>query len=174
LCLSPQRIQGARLSTQPLGGTSHFARALFPPRVTGSMADDGPMDSRAAILVIEDSPVVQHLLRATLTPMGVGLLFAPDGETGLDLARTHLPESIILDIGLPGIDGWEVLRRLRSDSLTTGTQVLVLTAHAQESMKQAATSLGADGFMTKPFRPDDLRLAVGGLLERASTAFVAG
>jgi DNA-binding response OmpR family regulator len=130
------------------------------------------MDSRATVLIIEDSPVVQHLLRATLTPLGVGLLFASDGETGLDLARAHLPEMIILDIGLPGIDGWEVLGRLRSEPPTAPMGVLVLTAHAQESMRQAAVDLGADGFMTKPFRPDELRRAVDGLLERESAASV--
>jgi DNA-binding response OmpR family regulator len=126
------------------------------------------MDAAATVLVIEDSPVVQHLLRATLTPMGVGLLFAGDGETGLDIARVHQPDVITLDIGLPGINGWRVLAEVRSDPATAGIGVIVLTAHAQKSMEIAAVEGGADGFMTKPFRPDDLRVEVAGLLDRCA------
>ena len=132
------------------------------------------MDAVTTVLVIEDSPVVQHLLRATLTPMGVNLLFADDGEAGLELARTHQPEVITLDIGLPGIDGWQVLAGLRSDVATAHIGVIVLTAHAQKSVEQAAADRGADGFITKPFRPADLRSAVAGLLSRESADLAAG
>lgn len=120
------------------------------------------------ILVIEDSPVVQHLLRVTLTVLGVELLFAEDGETGLEMARTHMPDVVTLDIGLPGIDGWEVLCGLRSDSATSHIGVIVLTAHAQKSMQEVAESRGADGFLTKPFQPFELRQQVEELLEQAS------
>ena len=131
------------------------------------------MDAQATVLVIEDSPVVQHLLRATLTPLGHTLLFAEDGEAGLGLAQVHLPDLITLDIGLPGMDGWEVLTRLRGDAATSEIAVIVLTAHVQESMRQEAEDNGADSFVTKPFRPADLRLIVAGLLEPAPTALVA-
>ena len=132
------------------------------------------MEAQTTVLVIEDSPVVQHLLRATLTPMGVELLFAGDGETGLELARVHLPQVITLDIGLPGIDGWDVLAGVRSDSRMAGVGVIVLTAHAQKSMELAAAQRGADDFIPKPFRPEDLRLAVGGLLDRQSIHAATG
>jgi two-component system phosphate regulon response regulator PhoB len=138
------------------------------------VAEEVSMDTLATVLVIEDSPVVQHLLRATLTPLGVDLLFADDGESGLDVARTHLPELITLDIGLPGIDGWEVLAQLRNDCSTAQIGVVVVTAHAQESMRRAATDLGAEGFITKPFRPQDLRLEVGGLLGRRWAQLATG
>jgi DNA-binding response OmpR family regulator len=128
----------------------------------------------ATILVIEDSPVVQHLLRATLMPMGVGLLFADDGETGLELARRHRPDVVTLDIGLPGIDGWTVLSGIRSDSTITHMGVIVLTAHAQKSMEIAAADRGADGFLTKPFRPADLRNAIGLLLDRHPAQLATG
>ena len=124
---------------------------------------------RAKVLVIEDSQVVQHLLRVTLAALGVELLFADCGESGWELVRTHRPDLIILDIGLPGIDGWQVLRALRSDPETSGTAVIVLTAHAEESMEQAAADSGADGFFGKPFQPAELRKAVGGLLEQLAT-----
>ena len=122
----------------------------------------------ATILVIEDSPVVQHLMRVTLSVLGVDLLFAQDGAVGLELARTHLPDLITLDIGLPGIDGWEVLCALRSDRSTSHIGVIVVTAHAQKSMQEIATSRGADGFMTKPFQPFELRQQVSELLESLS------
>ncbi len=130
-----------------------------------------PMEAPATVLVIEDSPVVQHLLRATLTPLGLDLLFADDGESGLQLAQSHLPKLVTLDIGLPGIDGWEVLSHLRSDSGTSQIAVIVVTAHAQESMRKAAADRGAEGFVTKPFRPADLRLAVAELLDPSPVTF---
>jgi putative two-component system response regulator len=132
------------------------------------------MDARTTVLVIEDSPVVQHLLRATLTPMGFDLHFAFDGEEGLDLARRHVPDVITLDIGLPGIDGWQVLTELRASPDTSQISVLVLTAHAQTSVEQAASDRGADSFLTKPFRPADLRVAVDSLVSRVPAAAVAG
>ena len=123
------------------------------------------MDATATVLIIEDSPVVQHLVRATLSPLGLDLLFADDGETGLELVRKHRPRLITLDIGLPGIDGWEVLDRLRADPATAQIDVIVVTAHVQESMRKAAEDRGASGFVTKPFRPAELRLAAAELLE---------
>ncbi len=124
----------------------------------------------ATVLIIEDSPVVQHLLRVTLAALEVDLLFAADGETGLELARTLKPDLITLDIGLPGIDGWQVLNEVRADSKTSHIGVIVLTAHAQKSMEQAAEDSGADGFFAKPFHPAELRSAVQRLLERIPAA----
>ncbi|MBT8194712.1 MAG: response regulator [Acidimicrobiia bacterium] len=128
------------------------------------------MDVSATVLIIEDSPVVQHLLRATLTPLGLDLLFADDGESGLELALAHAPSLITLDIGLPGIDGWDVLSKLRSDPVTAGIDVIVVTAHAQESMREAAADRGAEGFVTKPFRPAELRTVAAALLARSPAA----
>ena len=124
------------------------------------------------MLIIEDSPVVQHLLRVTLAALEVDLLFADDGETGLELARTRKPDLITLDIGLPGIDGWHVLAEVRADSETSHIGVIVLTAHAQKSMEQAAAESGADGFLAKPFQPAELRKAVERLLDRLPSGAV--
>lgn len=124
------------------------------------------------MLIIEDSPVVQHLLRVTLAALEVDLLFADCGETGLELARTRKPDLITLDIGLPGIDGWQVLNEVRADPETSDIGVIVLTAHAQKSMEQAAEDSGADGFFAKPFQPAELRKAVESLLEQIPTGAV--
>lgn len=122
------------------------------------------METPFTVLVIEDSPVVQHVLRATLAPLGGEMFMAEDGESGLHLARIHRPDVITLDIGLPGMNGWEVLTELRSDADTAGIGVVVLTAHIQESMKQIALERGADGFLGKPFQPEALRASVASLL----------
>ncbi len=132
------------------------------------------METTATILVIEDSPVVQHLLRATLAPLGVELLMADDGESGLELARFHVPDLITLDIGLPRIDGWQVLSELRADAETAGIGVIVLTAHAQKSMERAALDRGADWFMVKPFRPAELRHQVGSMLAPVQSGIAVG
>ena len=118
------------------------------------------------VLVIEDSPVVQHLFRATLAPLGVELVFADDGEAGLRAALQLVPDAILLDIGLPKLDGWEVLTHLRADPSTAEVAVLVVTAHAQPAFAEAAVKYGANGFVTKPFRPDEVRTEVAELLDR--------
>lgn len=118
-----------------------------------------------SVLVIEDSASVRRLIDVCLRPLGAEMRFAEDGLIGLDAARAAVPDAIILDIGLPGLDGWEVLAQLRSDSNTVGIRVLVLTAHAQPEMADRAAAGGADAFMTKPFRPNDLRESVEALLD---------
>lgn len=109
------------------------------------------------VLVVEDSAVIQRLITVCLRPAGVEVETRDDGPTGLEAAIELLPDLIILDVGLPRMDGWEVLERIRSDERTKSIKVLVLTAHAQEETRERADRGGADAFLTKPFRPDDLR-----------------
>jgi CheY-like chemotaxis protein len=123
-----------------------------------------------SVLVIEDSASVRRLIDVCLRPLGAEMRFAEDGLIGLDAARSAVPDAIILDIGLPGLDGWEVLSQLRSAPDTVGIRVLVLTAHAQPEMADRAAAGGADAFMTKPFRPNDLRESVEALLADVKAA----
>ena len=109
------------------------------------------------VLVIEDSASVRRLIEVCLRVLDVEVSAAEDGVLGLGVARETLPDVIVLDIGLPGMDGWEVLRHLRASEETQGIKVLVLTAHAQPEVAQQADEVGADDFMTKPFRPGELR-----------------
>lgn len=120
-----------------------------------------------SVLVIEDSASVRRLIDVCLRPLNAEMRFAEDGLIGLDSARTAVPDVIILDIGLPGLDGWEVLSQLRSGPSTLDIRVLVLTAHAQPEMADRAAAGGADAFMTKPFRPNELRDSVEALLADA-------
>lgn len=119
------------------------------------------------ILVIEDSPLVQRLLAVCLRELGRPVRGALDGPAALADVAADPPAAIVLDIGLPGMDGWEVLRRLREDPRSAHVPVLVLTAHAQEEYRLEADRRGADAFMTKPFEPDALRGAVQGLFAPA-------
>ncbi|MFV1971372.1 MAG: response regulator [Acidimicrobiia bacterium] len=116
------------------------------------------------VLVIEDSASVRRLIEVCLRVLGVGVRSANDGTAGLEAIQQERPDAVVLDIGLPGLDGWEVLRRLRDDPDTADLKVLVLTAHAQPEMADRAAKGGADSFMTKPFRPLDLRVQVEKLL----------
>jgi two-component system OmpR family response regulator len=116
------------------------------------------------VLVIEDSASVRRLIEVCLRVLGVAVSSANDGIAGLDAIRNTKPDAVVLDIGLPGLDGWEVLRMLRDDQETASIKVLVLTAHAQPEMADKAARGGADSFMTKPFRPLDLRIQVEKLL----------
>jgi CheY-like chemotaxis protein len=117
-----------------------------------------------SVLVIEDSASVRRLIDVCLRPLNAEMRFAEDGLIGLASARAAAPDVIILDIGLPGLDGWEVLSQLRSGPSTLDIRVLVLTAHAQPEMADRAAAGGADAFMTKPFRPNELRDSVEALL----------
>lgn len=123
------------------------------------------MDSQMqrTVLVIEDSQVIQRLIEVCLRPAGFDVALRSDGPTGIEAAVEIDPTVIVLDVGLPGMDGWEVLSHLRSDSRTATTKVLVLTAHAQDQTRERAEESGASAFLTKPFRPDELRRMVGEL-----------
>ncbi len=120
------------------------------------------MDQR--VLVIEDSPSVRRLIEVCLRVLDVNVSSAIDGITGLAQIGATDPDVVVLDIGLPGLDGWEVLSRLRENPNSSDVKVLVLTAHAQPEMADRAAEGGADAFMTKPFRPIDLRVQVEKLL----------
>jgi len=126
-----------------------------------------PSDTRGVkprVLVIEDSASVRRLIEVCLRMVDVELVAAEDGTKGLQAARSTLPDAIVLDIGLPGMDGWEVLRHLRDDEETSTIKVLILTAHAQPEIATRAAARGADAFMTKPFRPLELREQIEKLL----------
>jgi CheY-like chemotaxis protein len=125
---------------------------------------------RPSVLVIEDSASVRRLIDVCLRPTGAEIRSAEDGLSGLEAAWSSVPDVIVLDIGLPGLDGWGVLARLRADERTSEVQVLVLTAHAQPEMADRAAADGADAFMTKPFRPDDLRETIESLIDVAHSS----
>lgn len=120
------------------------------------------------VLVVEDSAVIRRLIEVCLRPASLEVIMREDGPSGLEAARTEDPDLLVLDIGLPEMDGWQVLDHLRSDpgSSTSRLPVLVLTAHAEEESRRRADEGGADAFVTKPFQPNDFRQEVLTLLAR--------
>lgn len=117
------------------------------------------------VLVIEDSASVRRLVEVCLRSLGVIVESAADGMEGLTAIGELQPDVVVLDIGLPKMDGWQVLQEMRADPATAHIQVLVLTAHAQPEIAEQAEKGGANAFMTKPFRPLELRANIEKLLE---------
>ncbi len=116
------------------------------------------------VLVVEDSPGIRRLIEVSLRPIDVELIARADGPTGLEAARADQPDLLVLDIGLPGMDGWEVLERIRAEEATASLPVVVLTAHAEEESRRRAHDGGANAFITKPFHPQAFRTSVAELL----------
>jgi len=110
-------------------------------------------ENQPTVLVIEDEVQIRRFLRATLTANGYQLLEATTAQEGLVQAATRQPEIVILDLGLPDLDGLEVTRRLRE---WTTVPIIVLSARGQESDKVTALDAGADDYLTKPFSVSEL------------------
>src|SRR5512140_3015527 len=121
----------------------------------------------AKILVIDDEPSIVNLVTAYLKPEGYEVHTAMDGPAGLKAARAFKPDLIILDIMLPGMDGIELLSRLRRES---GVYVILLTARTEETDKVVGLSVGADDYVTKPFSPRELTARVKAALRRIQAA----
>jgi two-component system alkaline phosphatase synthesis response regulator PhoP len=122
------------------------------------------------VLVVEDEPDMVELVRYNLEKSGFKVEAAADGERGLELARRSLPDAIVLDLMLPGVDGLEVLRRLKAQPKTASTPVILLTAKDGEADRVVGLELGADDYVVKPFSPRELVARVKVVLRRVSRA----
>ncbi len=118
------------------------------------------------ILLIEDIPSNSRIIEVALRGLGLDVVIRADGASGLEAAHDPSVELVVLDIGLPNLDGWQVLDAIRSDPTIMITPVVVLTAHVEQKDMMRAADGGADFFMTKPFQPSDLRQVASALIER--------
>lgn len=123
------------------------------------------MTTNKLVLVIDDVASVLQLIRAALTGYPVDVLTAVDGGSGLALAREVKPDLVLLDLALPVMDGWQVLSALRADPATAEVPVVIVTAHGDSNAASRAREVGASAFISKPFRPAELRRVIGKLLE---------
>ncbi|HEV8498159.1 MAG TPA: response regulator transcription factor [Gemmatimonadaceae bacterium] len=124
------------------------------------------------ILIVEDNPDLAYGLRTGLEIEGYDVQVAEDGETGLDRARSWGPDLVMLDLMLPGMDGYRVLRSMREGG--SDVPVLILTARGEEADKVLGFRLGADDYVTKPCGVLELLARVGALLRRSRIAERAG
>jgi DNA-binding response OmpR family regulator len=117
------------------------------------------------ILVVDDETKIVRLVRSYLEQAGFAVVEAGDGQTALIQARREKPDLVVLDLGLPGLDGMEVARTLRRDGKTP---IIMLTARIEDTDKIVGLELGADDYVTKPFNPRELVARVRAVLRRTS------
>ncbi len=122
--------------------------------------------STAKILVVDDEPSILNLVSSYLKADGYEVFTASDGPSGLKAARAYKPDLLVLDVMLPGMDGLELLSRLRRES---DVYVILLTARTEETDKIVGLSVGADDYVTKPFSPRELAARVKAALRRIQT-----
>jgi two-component system, OmpR family, alkaline phosphatase synthesis response regulator PhoP len=118
------------------------------------------------VLVIDDEAPIRLLCRVNLEAEKMQVLEAADGESGLEIARTEKPDVVLLDVMLPGMDGWQVAERLVEDETTSQIPLVFLTARAELRDRARGLELGGVDYITKPFNPLDLAPVIEGLLER--------
>src|SRR4029453_7817638 len=133
-------------------------------RTPSAMSGDAMAD---IVLVVEDEADVVDLLRYNLAKAGFSVLIACDGLEGLKIARKSRPDIVVLDLMLPGMDGYHVCKELRKLSNTEALPILMLTARDELSERVHGLEVGADDYVTKPFSPRELVLRVQALLRRS-------
>ncbi len=126
--------------------------------------NDGPVADKGLVLVVEDEPAIAELQRMYLAREGYGVHVERDGLAGLAAARRLRPVAVVLDVGLPGMDGTEVCRTLREEG--DWVPVLFVTARDDEIDRVLGLELGADDYLTKPFSPRELVSRVRAVLRR--------
>jgi len=126
--------------------------------------------SKQTILIVEDEPSLIEVLSYNLEKEGFTVLTASDGQAGLDRALNVVPDLVILDLMLPGLDGLQVCAQLRNDSRTKDIRILMLTARSEETDEVVGFNMGADDYVTKPFKVRPLVHRVKALLRRSETS----
>lgn len=118
------------------------------------------------VLVVDDEAPIRLLCRVNLEAEGIDVLEAADGTSGLDLARAEHPDVVLLDVMMPGLDGWRVAEQLLEDERTIGIPIIFLTARAEFRDRARGLDIGGVDYVTKPFNPLELAPLVQSLLDR--------
>lgn len=118
------------------------------------------------VLVIDDEAPIRLLCRVNLEAEGMDVIEASDGPSGVDKARDEKPDVILLDVMMPGLDGWRVAEQLFEDELTLGIPIIFLTARAEFRDRARGLDIGGVDYVTKPFNPLELAPLVQRLLDR--------
>ena len=136
------------------------------PRIPRALGHSKPVDPGCAVLVVEDDPGARKYICLTLQKAGFNVLEAGSGEEALDLFEQRPPQVALLDIGLPGIDGFEVCQRMRQRR--EDTAILMITGRSDDSDKVSGLNLGADDYLVKPIGPEVLVARIQAVLRRCS------
>ncbi len=118
------------------------------------------------VLLVEDNEMNRDMLSRRLIASGFDVILAADGQQGVAAAAAHLPDLILMDLGLPILDGWEATRRLKADPATAAIPVIALTANAMAGDRERAVLAGCDDYDTKPVRMPRLLEKMKALLEQ--------
>jgi DNA-binding response OmpR family regulator len=125
-----------------------------------------PGSEMTRVLIIDDEAPIRLLCRVNLEAEQMEVIDAGDGPTGLEKARSEEPDVILLDVMMPGLDGWQVAERLIEDDHTTAIPIIFLTARAEFRDRARGLDIGGIDYVTKPFNPLELAPLVRSLLER--------
>jgi DNA-binding response OmpR family regulator len=120
---------------------------------------------RPRVLIVDDDPLIRHVVRAVLEDGSYDLDEAASGEEALKVAAGHPPDVVLLDVMMPGIDGFEVAARMKKDARLKGTVVVMLTAKDAPEDRRRGMDAGADVYFTKPFSPLELLTTLSEVLE---------
>jgi len=123
------------------------------------------MIKKPTVLIVDDEPPIVRLVQANLASDGMRVLTAPNGPDALAILEDELVDLVVLDVTMPGMDGFEVLRRIRTNS---NVPVIMLTARTLDVEKLRGLTSGADDYITKPFNPDELTARIAAVLRRTS------
>ncbi len=126
--------------------------------------------AKPRILIVDDDPVIVRLLQVNFRLEGYEVDTASRGEEALQAVKAHLPDVVVLDVMMPGIDGWEVCRRLKENPKVSHIPVIFLSARAQDEDLQRGYALGVDEYVTKPFDPAHLVEIVRRSLDKRTQA----
>ena len=120
------------------------------------------------ILLVEDNEMNRDMLSRRLIRKGFEVVLAVDGQSGVEMTKTHAPDLVLMDMSLPVLDGWEATRRLKADDTTRQIPVIALTAHAMSSDREKALEAGCDDYDTKPVELSRLLEKIESLLGNQS------
>jgi CheY-like chemotaxis protein len=155
-------------SASPRMATPRGGPGFLPAEVLELVDDEGPggRGGRQTVLLVEDEEALRGVLKDLLEREGYAIIEASDGIQALDEIDRNAPDAVVLDLSLPRLDGYGVLNHLRARPTTAALPVLVLTAKADEDNEVRVFEIGANDFITKPFRPRALSARLKALLNR--------
>jgi CheY-like chemotaxis protein len=166
---SPMEISCAREGFETIfEGDSGVTPPMEKAAIPAIRRSDASYAASLLILIVDDDEDLRILARTVLLRSGHRVLEASNGAEGLEMIAKKRPDLLMLDLNMPEVDGWEVLRRLRSSDAGRLLPVIVLTAHGDEQSVRRSFELGANDFLAKPFTPPQLDARVGSCFARAS------